>query len=39
MRTDIGILGNQAKNANAKCPRTGIVSIGRERRARFFFSG
>jgi hypothetical protein len=24
-RTDIGILGNQAKNANAKCARIGIV--------------
>ena len=32
-RTDIGILGNQAKNANAKCARIGIVQSAAVRTA------
>jgi hypothetical protein len=33
MRTDIGILGNQTKNANAKCARIGIVQFAAVRTA------
>ena len=32
-RTDIGILGNQTKNANDKCARIGIVQLAAVRTA------